>query len=136
MNIDEIGEFLEHEGLSDDMIDEFFEHHGVVGMKWGIRRGKSKTGVSRSRGALIDRNDRLRRNIRQVQSGEKFKASAAIGRAFVGEKKQKENWKRLTKDLNDQNARLKAGKATIGDRINMLAIVAPANLLVTHRPAK
>jgi hypothetical protein len=38
MNVDEVGEILEHQGLSDDEIDAFFEHQGVKGMRWGVRR--------------------------------------------------------------------------------------------------
>lgn len=38
MNIDQIGEFLEHQGLSDEAIDEYFVHAGVPGMKWGVRK--------------------------------------------------------------------------------------------------
>lgn len=37
-NIDEVGSFLEHSGMTDEMIDTFFEHHGVKGMKWGQRK--------------------------------------------------------------------------------------------------
>lgn len=40
MNIDQIGMFLEHQGLSDATIDDFFEHHGVKGQKWGVRKQK------------------------------------------------------------------------------------------------
>ncbi len=34
----EIGDMLEEKGLSHSEIDSYFEHHGVVGMKWGVRR--------------------------------------------------------------------------------------------------
>jgi hypothetical protein len=40
MNVDEIGTYLEHLGLNDVEIDDFFEHHGVKGQRWGVRRQK------------------------------------------------------------------------------------------------
>lgn len=41
--IDLIGNTLEHQGLTDDEIDNYFlEHHGVKGQKWGVRRSKGR----------------------------------------------------------------------------------------------
>ena len=45
MNIDEVGEFLEHNGLTDEEIDAYFEHHGVKGQKWGTRKQRVATKV-------------------------------------------------------------------------------------------
>jgi hypothetical protein len=42
MNVDQIGEFLEHQGLSDEAIDAFFAHYGVKGQKWGVRRAQKR----------------------------------------------------------------------------------------------
>jgi len=36
--IDVVGAMLEEKGLSHSEIDAFFEHAGVKGMKWGVRR--------------------------------------------------------------------------------------------------
>lgn len=52
--IDAIGFMLEEKGLSHDAIDEFFEHQGVKGMKWGVRKA---TGSDRRAG---------RREVREV----------------------------------------------------------------------
>jgi len=38
LEIDQLGDYLEHNGLSDDEIDEVLAHFGVKGMKWGVRR--------------------------------------------------------------------------------------------------
>lgn len=41
--IDLIGSTLEHQGLTDAEIDEYFlEHQGVKGMKWGVRRAEKR----------------------------------------------------------------------------------------------
>lgn len=41
--IDLIGNTLEHQGLTDDQIDDYFlEHQGVKGMKWGVRRAEKR----------------------------------------------------------------------------------------------
>lgn len=38
-NVDEVGMFLEQNGMSDDQIDEYFlQHYGKKGMKWGQRK--------------------------------------------------------------------------------------------------
>jgi hypothetical protein len=52
MNVDKVGRYLEHQGFSDEMIDDFFEHHGVKGQKWGVRR-KAKIAGAGLVGGLI-----------------------------------------------------------------------------------
>ena len=42
MDTDQIGEFLEHRGLTDDEIDAYFEHSGVRGMKWGQQKAQGR----------------------------------------------------------------------------------------------
>lgn len=133
MNVDQIGDFLEQQGLSDEAIDDHFEHFGVGGMKWGIRKGKSQTGISRARGSLIDRNNLMKSNIRKAQSGQKYKISVAIGRKFVGEKKQKENWAKFTKDLNSQNKRVRSGKLKAKDHLAVIGGTAIVDLFITTR---
>ena len=38
----EIGLMLEEKGLSHSEIDSYFEHHGVKGQKWGVRRARNR----------------------------------------------------------------------------------------------
>lgn len=54
--IDELGLMLEDKGLSHSEIDVFFEHHGVKGMHWGIRkreRIQRTTEVGRGRSGFV-----------------------------------------------------------------------------------
>lgn len=37
-----LGEMMEAQGLSHSQIDEYFEHHGVKGQKWGIRNQRKR----------------------------------------------------------------------------------------------
>jgi hypothetical protein len=110
------------------------EHYGTKGMKWGVRRGRSKTGLTRHRGALIDRNERIKRQIKQAQAGEKYKASVAIGKAFIGADAQKRRQNQLVKELNAQNDRLRKGKLTVEDRIDAFGTVSVFDLLVSRTP--
>jgi hypothetical protein len=47
-----IGTSLQHMGFSDDQIDDYFEHHGVKGMHWGVR------GTRRVQ-KILDRTNRI-----------------------------------------------------------------------------
>ena len=48
-DIDRLGADLEHDGMSDSEIDEFFAHYGVPGMKWGVRKAKNQLAVRNER---------------------------------------------------------------------------------------
>lgn len=110
-------------------------HAGVKGMKWGVRKSKKETGVSRYGGAKIDQNERLISVVKTAQSGKGYKASAAIGRALIGEKKQRANWEKSIKKLGAQNDRIRRGEATVRDRLDMLQTVSLAELYVSRRPS-
>ena len=61
--------------LAKPEIDDVLEHHGVKGMKWGIRRYQNEDGTYTSAGRrryALDRdvNDKSRRNIAKIRTGE------------------------------------------------------------------
>lgn len=114
--IDKIGSMLEDKGLTHSEIDTYFEHRGVKGMKWGIRKGKAETGVNRAIGAKIDINNRRMYRTKSRMNGTGYKASEALGRVFLGGKeRQLSLQKTKVKELTKYNTRLKQGKLTTMD---------------------
>lgn len=121
---------LEEKGLSHSEINDYLEHVGVKGMKWGFRKGKKKTGVNRFYGAKMDINNRriYRRQHRIDKTG--YAASAALGRAFYMSKdRQLDHQKQTISKLKAQNKRVSTGKATTMDKIGTYAGI-PISMLI------
>jgi hypothetical protein len=76
MDVDEIGTYLEHKGLSDEQIDGFFAHYGVPGMRWGTRRANRIDPRSQA--------GRERQYIKDTERAVKTKRRVATGAAYVG----------------------------------------------------
>jgi hypothetical protein len=71
MDIDSVGKQLEDRGLTDEQIDEFLEHHGVKGQKWGVRRATKLQSMSKQ---TVERNLNVQRKV------------GTVGAAYVGAK--------------------------------------------------
>ena len=137
-------QFLAHHGLTRDepfadtgmTVDDFLAHYGVMGMHWGIRKGKGTTGVSRARGAVIDRNKRYLHVNQLMRSGRKFRGTAMVGRALMGREDFRRKLKQRATDLNAQNNRLKSGQLSVMDRLDVLgwAYVMPTDMLISVTP--
>lgn len=120
-----------------DLGEDLIVHYGIRGMKWGKRKGSSKTGVSRARGAMIDRNDRQIHTMRQMMRGKSGKINNLAYKLEVklaGEKETKRHMQTRIANLQDQNARLKTGKATFMDKLEIFQTTRPLDLLVSNRP--
>lgn len=117
-------------------IDDVIAHFGTKGMKWGVRRGKSTTGISRSRGAVIDRNARQRDAINKMLSGKKYRVSAAINKAtFLGTKRYTKYFNKRISRMDAQDKRLQSnGKSTVRDKIDMTLNVGTLERHVSIRP--
>jgi hypothetical protein len=48
MTPEQIGEYLEHRGATDEEIEDFLEHFGMRGMRWGVRKDIGPSGKVRT----------------------------------------------------------------------------------------
>lgn len=110
-------------------------HYGMRGMKWGVRRGKGVTGVSRHRGALMDRNNRVVFQRKKLIAGTRHKHLVGLAKKLVGEDTFNRRMKASIKELNSQNDRIKKGKITVEDRMDAILNV-PLGALVISRTVK
>lgn len=123
-----------------ELDDDLLMHFGIKGMKWGFRKGSSKTGVSRARGALIDRNERYIWRTQKALKGKqgngllRDRAGRKLDHIVLGKTFTDRLYKVNIKEMRDQNARLKSGKATLRDKLAVYGHVNPANMFVSNRP--
>lgn len=75
MNIDEVGEYLEHEGLDDEEIDSVLAHFGVPGQKWGVRRAKKQ---AKARGKTARKQEVFEAVRRDAKTQRRVATGAAI----------------------------------------------------------
>jgi hypothetical protein len=115
-------------------LDSFLQHYGIRGMRWGKRGSKKKTGVSRSGGALIDRNARTAKTLTDARSGVKYSKSVSMGKKLIGEAQWEKNYQKSMSDIASQNDRVKAGKTTVMDKLDMAVNVSLFERVVSVRP--
>ena len=116
-------------------IDDFIEHFGVKGMKWGVRRNKSKSGVSRLRGAVLDRNQRAtQKQIRRSKGKGTLsdRAAQATLKMSVGEKRAKEYRDFRLSYLKDQRKRISEGETSVLDKLQTYSTINVTDLLVSR----
>lgn len=102
--------FITEEAYMDQEIDDFLEHYGIKGMKWGIRNSYKKTGVSRFRSAQTDINNRSLLYLqRSRQSGNSVMKGLRFARAMYNSPRMTLNNKEMVSRLKEQNKRLKKG---------------------------
>ena len=109
--IDLIGTMLEDKGLSHSEIDDFFEHSGVKGMKWGVRKEAKKEVRALSKNA-----SEIIRESRRAQTPKARQAAAARYKAEVLEKVMTPEWKQSYKT---------ATKMTKGDMAAHVLLLGP-----------
>jgi hypothetical protein len=112
MDADEIGTYLEHQGLTDDEIDSFFAHYGVPGMRWGIRRKgrvdpRSKAGRKHQ---FVKDSERKVKTQRRVATG----AAYVVGRVVLGRVIKKKGFSPL------KSAQIQAGSVAGAALVNSI----------------
>lgn len=117
-----------------EVTDDFLQHYGVAGMKWGKRGSKKQTGVSRSGGAIIDRNTRSTKMLNDARNGVKYKKRVALGKKLIGSDKWEKNYQTSISNMTSQNSRIRAGKTTLSDKIDMAVNLSVLERVVSIRP--
>lgn len=114
LEIDQIGNYLEHRGLSDDEIDDFLEHFGVKGMKWGQRRAVYKSQVKEYNRAAKSNRKVLRSHEKEARA--LYAKSRAAGNNAFNDKKLKSDLKKLDKKTVSQLTIVDKGVLDAGER--------------------
>lgn len=104
-------------------------HYGTKGMKWGVRKSKKETGVSRAAGAAAD-SFRNSADYQTRKAGRQKKLAGKLGVATEGAGGRS---LAKAKKLNDRADRVEAGKATATDILASSMRVSVASLVVTNR---
>lgn len=119
--INAIGFALEDEGFSHSDIDEYLEHHGVKGMKWGTRRAQKKAANQTRLNSMtpVQRQAHLTKVNRRKSIG---KAAIGIGAALVisaGAVYAHEVLKNGAPQLAVANHNLRKSQKKVDDFLNM-----------------
>lgn len=113
--------------LGEQMSDEdSLAHYGVKGMKWGRRKAR-EDGASRSRGRVIDRNDKAAERINEARTALKegggsisIRFANRVNRMTMGKRMTEKYYDQSIENLNSQSARLKKGELTLSDRLDVV----------------
>lgn len=120
-----------------DLDEALLIHYGIKGMKWGVRSGSKTTGVSRARGAAIDRNNRIIARTKEAQAGKgrlRDRLAVGIDNKLLGQRAAQNYRNYRIKDMQDQNKRLRTGKTTVSDKLQVLFTTTPLDLVVSVKP--
>ena len=61
--------------MSKDQLDDFLQHHGVKGMKWGVIRNKVSSGVSSTKSGITKAVKSVKSDIKEVRDSKKRETS-------------------------------------------------------------
>lgn len=125
----------------DATLAEILAHHGVRGMKWGVRKGKGTTGVSRGRGAVLDRNARREQLFQNFKNANTKQGPSTVGarvgnmtnRVVMGRKLTTKYYDAHLHALHAQDERLKTGNLKLRDHL-ATAGTGPISRIISVRP--
>lgn len=114
-------------------VDDFLEHFGVKGMKWGQRKSESSGGSKPSSNDI--KNARIRTNIRTSSLD-----SHATALSLANSKKEKQNQldriHKIAKDPKAQRDIDMAATATRGEKVSAFLIAGPIGNMVVNSQMK
>lgn len=129
-----------------DTVDEFLEHHGVKGMKWGVRRAHAKEMRSLNKASRKkDREennskiDAARERIRSGQAKSDYKAAKAQYKAdkhVIGSREAKKALNKVKeKNYEDyqKSSELKSGKEKAGYALAAAGLITVSVLMNSKR---
>lgn len=99
-----------------DEVDDFLEHHGVKGMKWGARRQRSLDRIERVANSTASTRDKLHA-LTQVPTLNIVKGKGLSGGAKITAEKRKA-----------RRDRIQSGQGTVKDLLVQLGTVRIADL--------
>lgn len=116
--------------------DEFLEHYGVKGMKWGLRRGGLK---SRIKGARLDQNQRRTAIATRAANGKSTLEERIVNKPtkiLLGKEGYTRFAKNEVENLGAQKKRIETGKKTVMDVLETYNTLTMLDLVVSRQDNK
>lgn len=117
--------------------DDYLEHYGVKGMKWGVRKSKKVTGESRVTGATRDAIARTSHHLKEQRAGGNAKLSRGYGIVTsLGSKRFDRKLEKRINKLDAADKRWREGKTNVLDKLDFALAVPMGGLFIEAKPVE